>query len=457
MKDLTKGNIFKTFFLFGAPLVLAGILTSAYSIINSAIAGQFLGEVGLATTSATSPLESFINSAFSGFCVGFSMYIARLFANKEYGKLKSAFYTCLLLISLLGFIFGGTMILLYEPLADLLKIDARIRTDSFRYFSIINGGRGIIVISTLLVFALNAMGVSGCTFWLSLLSSVLNVAGNVLSIILLDMGVVGIALSTVLSSLIVNILYLLKIRSCFKQLDNDGKRVCLKFLYVKKSIPYALPNMVQQMVMYLVGLLISPLVNGMGVAVTASYSVVMHIYNLIAWVYQNLSRTVSNYTAQCAGSKQYAKIKKGVGIGLLQGLVFTTPFILVCVVFREAVCGIFLKPDASALTKEYSYIFAKIYLPFIYFNIVNNLFHALYRGVKAMGHLFFVTLLGSFTRLLCSWFLIPKMGMEGFFLGWVISWVVEAIVTTGLYFIGKWRPKAESLPQEQTAEQEKAA
>lgn len=417
MKDLTKGNIFKTFFLFGLPLVLSGVLTQAYSLIDSAIAGQFLGEVGLAATSATTPLDTFISSAFWGFCVGFSVYIARLFAAKEYRKLKSAFYTCLPLVMALGFIVGGAMILLYEPLADLLKIDDGIHRNSFVYFSIINGGRGIIVIGVLLTFTLNAMGVSGYTFWMSLLSGVLNVAGNVLSIILLDMGVAGIALSTVLSSLIVNSFYLLKIRACFKQLDNDGKRVCLKFSYIKNSIPYALPNMAQQTVMYFVGLLISPLVNGMGIAATASYSVVTHIYNLIANVYQNSSRTVSNYAAQCIGSKQYAKIKKGVGAGLLQGLAFATPFIIVCVFFREAVCGIFLKADASALVKEYSHAFTKIYLPFIYFNIVNNLFHALYRGVKAMGHLFFMTLLGSLARLLCSIFLIPKMGMNGFYLG----------------------------------------
>lgn len=437
--------------------MLSGVLTQAYSTIDSSIAGQFLGEVGLAATSATAPLDTFVSSMFWGFCGGFSVYIARLFGSKEYRKLKSAFYTGLLLVFSVGVIMGGAMILLYEPLADLLKIDGGLRADSFIYFSVVNGGRGVIAIGTLLVFTLNAMGVSGYTFWMSLLSGVLNVTGNILSIILLDMGVAGIALSTVLSSLIVNLFYILKIRSCFKQLDDGGKRVCLKLSYIKNSMPYALPNMAQQTVMYIVGLLISPLVNGMGIAATASYSVVSHIYNIIASVYQNSARTLNNYAAQCVGSNQHDKIKKGVGAGLLQGLAFATPFILVCVFFREAVCGIFLKADASALTKEYAYSFAKTFLPFIYFNVLNNLFHALYRGVKAMGHLFLVTLFGSAVRLLCSVFFIPKLGMDGFFLGWVISWIAEAVVTTSLYFFGKWKPKADELPQEEPSREEKVA
>ena len=448
MKDLTKGNIFKTFFLFGLPLVLSGILTQAYSIIDSSIAGHFLGEVGLASTSATTPLATFINSMFWGFCVGFSVYVARLFSAKEYHKLKSAFYTCLILIFVLGFVFGGLLTLFYKPLAELLHIDPALRRDSFLYFSIINAGRGFIVLGTLLVFTLNAMGISGFTFWMSLLSGVLNVAGNVLSIIVLNMGVAGIAISTVLSSLIVNLLYFLKIRACFKQLG-DTKPVRLKFSYLKNAVPYALPNMAQQAVMYAVSLLTSPLVNGMGISATASYSVVSHIYNFIASVYQNSARTVSTYSAQCVGSKQYEKIKKGVGVGLLQGLAFATPFILGCAVFHEAVCGIFLKSDASALVKEYSYAFCKIYLPLIYFNVLNNLLHALYRGVKAMGHLFWMTLLGSAVKLIFSVAFIEQLGMEGIYLSWVISWLLEAILTTVLFFIGGWKPTVE---EEQPAE-----
>lgn len=429
--------------------MLSGVLTQAYSIIDSSIAGKFLGEFGLAATSATAPLDTFISSMFWGFCVGFSVYIARIFASKEYGKLKSAFYTCLVLIFVIASVVGIALILFYEPLADLLKIDAALRRDAFVYFAVIQAGKCVIILGTLLVFTLNAMGVSGFTFWMSLLSGILNVAGNILSIILLNMGVAGIALSTVLSCLIVNACYLFKIRSCFKKLDGASDLISLKLSHVKSSMPYALPNMAQQSVMYLVGLFISPLVNGISIAATASYSVVSHIYNLVANVYQNSARTVSNYAAQCVGSQQRDKIKKGVSVGLIQGLFFATPFILGCVFFYKPVCGIFLKSDASDLVKEYSYTFAKTYLPFIYFNVLNNLFHALYRGVKAMGHLFFVTLLGAGVRLFFSVLFIPKMGMEGFYLGWTLSWIIEAFVTTALYFIGKWNPKTEELPKPQ--------
>ena len=448
MRDLTKGNIYKTFFSFGLPLVLAGLLTQCYSIIDGAIAGRFLGEVGLAATSATQPLVTFISSLFWGFSVGFSIYTTRLFAAKKYHKLKSTFYTFLVVIILFGFTVGGGLIAFYKPLASLLNIDKALLWDAFLYFVVVNAGNGIIVLGAFFIYTLNGMGVSGYTFWMSLLSGVLNVVGNILSVTVLGMGVVGIALSTVLSSLVVNVAYFIKIRSCFKKLEHGEEKVKFKLATLKPSFSYAFPNMLQQGVMYLVGLLISPLVNGIGIAATASYAVVLHVYNLIAAVYQNSTRSVNMYTAQCIGSKQYDKIKKGVFAGLLQGFAFATPFIIACCVFHKQICGIFFKADASAETKEYAYSFVKYYLPFIYFNVVNNLFHAFYRGVKAMGHLFAMTFFGSIVRYVLCLICIPPFGMDGFYLGWVISWIAEAIATTFLYFFGKWKKALPSIPEQ---------
>jgi len=34
--------------------------------------------------------------------------------------------------------------------------------------------------------------------------------------------------------------------------------------------------------------------------------------------------------------------------------------------------------------------------------------------------------------------LIVSYGMIGFFMGWVLSWAVEAIYTVFLFFLGKW-------------------
>ena len=65
LKDLTKGNIYKTFLFFAIPLILSGFLSQAYSIIDTMIAGRVLSSDGLAAIGATSAFIQFFRR-FSG-------------------------------------------------------------------------------------------------------------------------------------------------------------------------------------------------------------------------------------------------------------------------------------------------------------------------------------------------------------------------------------------------------
>jgi putative MATE family efflux protein len=440
LKNLTKGNIYKTFFLFGLPLVLSGLLSQAYGIVDTAIAGKFLGDKGLAAMGATAPLITFISSVFWGLSSGFCIYIARLFAAKEYKKIKSAVYTMWLIMFIACIAVGVLFIALHNPLFDLLKIEEGLRETAFDYFSVYAIGLFPIIITVHAVHLLNAFGIGSFPFVMSLLSAVINVSGNILSVVVLKMGVEGLALSSVLSASIVCVCYYFKFRGCLKEMGVDKERVRLGVRYLKNAAPFAIPNMTQQAIMYFAALAISPLVNGLGVAATASYSVVMRVYELNTSVYHNSTRAPTNYAAQCTGQKQYDKIKKGVFVGLLQSVALTTPFVLACVIFHKPVCSLFFKADADAMTKEYAYIFARQYLPFIYLQIVCNLFHGLFRGVKATGHLFASTFTGAAAQYLLSALLIPSMGMSGFYLGWILAWAIEAVLCFVLFFLDGWNP-----------------
>lgn len=444
MKDLTKGNIYKTFFLFGLPLVLSGLLSQTYHVIDTAIAGQFIGETALAAMGATGPLISFLSSLIWGYGVGFSIYIARLYSSGKHENITSTVYTTVFLLFVFCAFIAFFSILFHDQLFDILQIKQELRADAYEYFFFYILGLFFILFPAFGLYIMNSFGIGSFPFFMSLVSAVLNITGNILSVTVLGWGIKGLAISTVFSAGVVSVCYVFKFFSCLKEMG-VSKKGKLGFAYLRNSLPFSLPNMFQQGVMYFASLGISPLVNAIGVSAAASYSVVSQVMNINTSVYQNSARTVSNYTAQCVGSNQHEKINKGVLVGLLQGIAFVLPFVLVCSIFHKPVCDIFIKADADALTREYSYLFASTYLPFIFINLVCNLFHGLFRGVKASGHLFVTTFVGAFSRLIYSWLLIPSMGMSGFFLGWVLSWVTEAVLCVVLFFLGGWKTKEHTV------------
>lgn len=446
MKRLTEGNIWKNFILFAIPLILSGLLSTAYTMIDTMIAGHYLGEEGLAATGATSSMVTFVSSLFWGYMVGFGMYIARLFGEGAHDLIRRGtwvhfgFCTVLCLgVTLFSVIFC-------DPLLHFLNVDAQIWNDAKEYFLIYILGFCLFIFNANAVFLLGSVGDSAFPFYMSLISSVLNVGGNILSVTVLDMGVGGIAWSSVISAGIVSVFYLLRFRSIFRKLLPNGSRLKWNFIETKIALPYSLPPILQQGVIYVVGLMFSPMINGLGSEAIASYMVSTQIFGLISTMYQNSSRSVSNYTAQCLGSpfenaEMRRRLRMGIGVGLVQSVSFAILVMIPCLIFPEFTASIFFAKGSAQESIALTVFCQRVFLPFTLFNVVTNLFHGVFRAVKAKGLLIFSTVFSSVVRIAVSFPLMVKYGLNGFWAGMVIAWFAEALMLGVVYFKDWWMPR----------------
>ena len=439
MRDLTKGNIYKTFLFFAIPLVLAGFLSQAYSIIDTMIAGKILDYTGLASIGSTSAVIEFFTSTFCGFGMGFSIYAARLFGAKEYKKLKSAIYINYVSITAVILILSIIIVLFKNQLFDFLAIDPSIREGSGVYFCIYMMGSAFLIMNSYGVYLMNAFGSSVYPLVMSVLSTFLHIFGNIFAVKVLNLGIGGVAASTVFSAVIVDICYFIYLKKCFKKMGVDKYKVKFEIKTIKYSITYSLPACFQQMIMYFSSLVISPMVNAIGSSASAAYIICLKAYNINSILYWNSSKTLSNYISQSMGAGEYENIKKGTKVGFFQGILFLMPFLTASVVFAKQFCYLFLSSGSTGDVLDMSVTFLRYFMPFIVFNVVNNLFHAFFRGVAAMRFLVIATLVGSVSRIIASYVSIKYFAMNGVYIGWAVSWIVECIFSLTVYFTGLWK------------------
>ena len=432
MRDLTKGSIYKSFILFAVPLILSGLLVQGYSIIDNIIAGKFLGEHGLATIGATSQAITLACSVFWGFGAGVGVYIAKRFGANEYKEIKTDVYNIMIISVAVVALFGVILVIFGDGIIALLRVEDNIRRDAKIYYSIYTLGLFLIIANNTFMHIMNALGSSSFPFLMSVLSAVLNISGNILSVTVFKMGIAGIALSSVFSATMVDIAYILNLKACYIKLGIKKEKIKLSFSAFRHILRYAIPTSLQQTAMYIAAFLMSPIVNGIGAAATAGYTVVLRIYNVNACIYQQSAKTVSNYAAQCVGAKEYKKIRKGLFVGLVQGMVFVMPMILLCSLFAPQVNSLFFPSGYKGEALNYAILFSRVYLPFIAFNVINNLFHSFFRGIAAMRLLIVATVLGSVARILSGLILAEIFGMDGIYIGWAISWIAEAVF---LFFV----------------------
>ncbi len=444
MKDLTKGNIYKTFILFAIPCVLSGILGQSYGIIHTIMAGKLLGDASLAAVGSIAPMDTFINSIFWGYGTGIGIYAGFLFGANRLRHMKRIITSNFIFSTTILTIVCVLLIIFRYPIYRYLQIDPAIIDECNKYFVIVVLSKVFTLYNVNFVYVFNAIGDSTFPFIISLLSTGLNIAGIILAIVYFNMGTAGLAVSGLFTAVLFSILYTIRLLAYFKKMGLKGVKTPFSFRAIKETSEYSLFTMLQQSVMYFASFLLSPLVNGIGSAASASLTVATRVYDINAAIYQNSTKTVGSYTAQCRGAKKFDLLQKGLLVGFFQSSLFVLPVLLTTIFASDWVMSIFYASDASPESVNYTMTFLKYCMPFLFCNIIANLFHHFLRGIGHMKALLITTLAGSVGRLIVSWILVPTLGLYGYFAAWVAAWVFDGAAGLIIYLKGNWKKRLEA-------------
>ena len=441
MRNLTEGNIHKSFLSYSLPVILSTVLSNSFGIINSSIAGLFLGARGIAATGATADFFTVINSIVWGYNMGFAVYVARVFAAGKYKHMKKVINTNFKFIFIIGAIFSSLSIIFNKQVLTFLKVDPEILGDAKIYFFIISLTMCISLSNSLLHNCVNAMGDTSFPLIFSLISSIINVTGNIVSVVFLDMGVLGLGLSVLFSSSISFIAYVLKMRQYYKRLGVGKYKFKPRVIYVTKLFSYTLPVVCQQVSLYITGLFMAPIKNGLGYMSVAVLSLTNRINDINIMVYQASTKAGGQYIAQCVGAKKYHMIKKAVGVTLIHSCLIFLPLLIAIWCAPEFVCSIFIDVEEEAQILYYVTIYIKYFMPFVLFSVVTSAYHSIARGLKSTGHLLASSLVGAISRLVISYFFVKWYGVIGMFIGTAAAPLVEIIYVAVVYKTGFWLPK----------------
>ena len=96
----------RALFAFALPMIIGNLFQQAYTIVDSAIVGHYVGETALAAVGASYALTSIFICVAIGGGIGASVIISQHFGGHAYSRMKTSIRTAMLsflLISLDGF------------------------------------------------------------------------------------------------------------------------------------------------------------------------------------------------------------------------------------------------------------------------------------------------------------------------------------------------------------------
>nr|WP_313402730.1 MATE family efflux transporter [Clostridioides difficile] len=356
MKDLTTGHEGKSIFFFAMPMLIGSLFQQLYNTADSIIVGRFIGKEAMAAVSGANPIMFLLVAALMGVSLGFSILVSQFYGSGDLKKVKATIDTTYILlfigsilISILGIVFGG-------PMLKLMNTPESVFAQSKLYLTIIFSGilfsAGYNSVSAIL----RGLGDSVTPLYFLIIATILNIVLDLTFIVVLRMGVEGVALATIMAqavSFIISIIYLNKkhevLKFKIKGIVYDNK-------IFKDGLRLGLPSGVQQMLFSIGNMALQFLVNSYGTSAMAAFGAGLRIENFISLPIMNLGSAVSTFVAQNIGAGENERVKKGIRESIKMTLVLAVTVIALILLFRENLIALF-NTDKDVIKIGSSYLF----------------------------------------------------------------------------------------------------
>ena len=464
--DLSKGTPWKVVLLFAFPIILATLLTDAYSFTDSFILGKFAPTYFSGASSVTPIINLFV-SFMNGVALAFSSLTSKYYGARDEDGIHKSFLRSLILQIILETVLYVTALLLLEPLLKLINVSRDI--DPF----VFDGAyyKALIILSTSFIASINvciigqlrAIGDGFSPLLFSIIGNVVNIIIDIIMAFALPDAfskLIGILLATTGSTLVEFLFIILFVRKKYPlfRFKLSEIRSSMKgwSTYLKVAIPVGLQwsmiavgfialqgtfvnfdNIISQQT----GIISHDVVNGK----SAAAQLITYLCTLLGCI----GSAIMSFTAQNYGAKKLDNIKVGIKQFVIMMLCTygIINFFTFFIVYNGT--GLYIFLNADYVNDSSKWYFSTFYL-IQSLMLICNAFVMIYRNILQGIQKTVFPLLSSIgelaVRIIISLFLVNAVNpsnpasresyvMASFSdpIAWVISCII--LISAATYFI----------------------
>lgn len=441
---MTQGAIWKKILLFSLPLLLGNVFQQLYNTVDSVIVGNYVGGDALAAVGTSGPIINLLVGLFMGIATGAGVVIARYFGAQDSEGVHDAVHTTLAATFIGGLFLTVVGVLLSPTVVRLIGVPENIMADSISYLRIYFGG--IIAMMTYNMGAgiLRAVGDSKTPLYFLIISSIVNIILDMVFVIVLDMGVAGVAWATLIAQAVsatLTIMMLCRVNASYRV---SLRQILIKMSYLKEIIRIGLPSGLQNAIISMSNIVVQSYINSFGSAAIAGYSTYGKVDAFALMPVMSLSMAITTFTSQNIGAQRYDLVRQGVKTGLCMTCGTAVVLTSLVVVFARALLGIFTSDqqiiDYGLLTMTYQ-------APFYIILAVNNTLAGILRGAgKASVPSIIMAANMCGVRILWLSILMPIFNsIIVVYLAFSVTWLTTGLCLIWYYRHSHWLEQLESV------------
>lgn len=347
VKLMSEGNVTKSLFKLGIPMVISMLVIALYNVVDTYFVSS-LGTSQVAAVSVAFPISLIFSGIGLTFGAGGGSYISRLLGCNDYKKANQVSSTSLFSSLIIGLILVLIILVFLSPVLKFMGATETILPYARSYatifvvsmlFSTVNVATGNLVIS---------QGASNVTLTAMIIGAILNMILDPLCIFSFSMGIRGAAIATLISQIVTSLIYI-----SFFYSDKSYIKISLSdFSPNKKTyiqiIKIGISMLLLQVLSSLSMSFISKSASTYGDEAVAAIGIVLRIVTLGTNVVFGFMKGFQPMAGFNYGAKNYKRLKEAT----ISSLKCTTTF---CIIWT-VITFIFAKPVISLFSSDVNVI-----------------------------------------------------------------------------------------------------
>lgn len=426
----------KSMMYFAVPMILGNLLQQCYNIADTLIVGRFLGADALAAVGSSFTLMTFLTSILLGLCMGSGAVFSIRFGRQDEEGLKEGIAASFVLITGITVLLNLSAFLALNKIPFLLQVPNEVWGLMRKYLIVIFAGITATFLYNYFASFLRAVGNSLVPLIFLAVCALINIALDLLFVLVLKRGVSGAAEATVISQYISGIGIAAYTLIRCPQFHGILRHCRIRWENMKEIANFSVMTCIQQSVMNLGILMVQGLVNSFGAGIMAAFAAAVKIDAFAYMPVQDFGNAFSTFIAQNYGAGNKERIRKGLKGAVLVSSLFCIAISSAVWIFARPLMGLFVNEDETAIIKEgirYLHIEGTFYWG------IGCLFllYGLYRAIAVPAMSVALTVISLGTRVLLAYFLssIPAIGVAGIWWAIPIGWILAD--TVGILYYRK--------------------
>lgn len=424
--DLTRGKVISVIAALALPIMGSSLLQFTYNLIDMIWVGR-LGSNAVASIGSSSLYINIGNALNSLVVIGTGIKVAHAIGRKNENEIKEYINSGIVINIIIGTVFWLILIFLGKGFIEFLNLNnSEVESNAYYYLALNAPILFFAFFNMMYTRILGSFGNNKLALKINGVGVILNIILDPVCIYVLNFGVIGAGVSTLIANVIMFILFRINTNGIL----NYRYDLKVDFEKIKEIIRLGFPMAFQRILFTIINIILAKIIAMFGSEAIAAQKIGVQIESIAYMIIGGLNGAVASFTGQNFGAGKSNRIKEGYRSALVVGISYAIVMAGVFLLLNRPLIRLFISDESTILIAS-AYLKAVAFSQV--FSAIEMISNGMFTGIGKPNIPATISIVFTSLRIPLALVLIKPFGISGIWISICISSILKGICSYFIY------------------------